>query len=267
MKAGFYQFNPEFGKKEENIGKVVSATQDTDMDLLVLPEFFATGYQFVSGQEVEGLSESIPDGDTTEELLKLSFKRGIYIVAGLPEKDGKRYYNSAILTGPDGFIGVYRKTHLYSEETLYFVPGDTGFKVWDTNIGRIGIMICFDWLFPESMRSLALSGADIVAHPSNLVLPFCPDAMPVRCLENRVYSVTANRTGTEKRRENSALTFIGKSEIVSPEGEILSRATGDEEVLTVIDIDPAMARDKALNPYNNILRDRRPEMYRQSAKE
>lgn len=266
MKAGFYQFNPGFGKKEENIKKVVSATQDVDMELLVLPEFFATGYQFVSAREVDGLSESVPDGDTTEALLKLSHERGMYIVAGLPEKDGKRYYNSAVLTGPDGFIGVYRKTHLYSEETLYFAPGDTGFKVWDTNIGRIGIMICFDWLFPESMRSLALSGADVVAHPSNLVLPFCPDAMPLRCLENRVYSITANRTGTEKRKDNRALTFIGKSEIVSPEGEILARATEDEEVLTIMDIDPAMARDKALNPYNNILRDRRPEMYRQSGK-
>ncbi len=144
-----------------------------------------------------------------------------------------KFYNSAVLTGPEGFIGVYRKTHLYFEENLYFTPGDTGFRVWDTKAGRIGIMICFDWFFPEAMRTLALSGADIVAHPSNLVLPYCPDSMPLRCLENRVFAITANRTGTENRKEGSSLRFIGKSEIVSPEGEILVRAPEAEEALMV----------------------------------
>ena len=264
MKAGFYQFNPSFGKKEENIKKVRSAAKNADMELLVLPEFFATGYQFASADEVAELSESVPDGDTTEALLELSDERGIYIVAGLPEKNGGRYYNSAVFTGPDGLIGVYRKTHLFFEETFYFTPGDTGFKVWDTKIGRIGIMICFDWFFPESMRSLALSGAEVIAHPSNLVLPFCPDAMPVRCLENMVYAVTANRIGTEDRKKEQSLTFIGKSEVVSPKGEILVRAPEDEEAMIVTDIDPASAKNKALNSFNNIFKDRRPEMYRPS---
>ena len=261
MKAGFYQFTPLFGKKKENIKKVISAVKNADVELLVLPEFFATGYQFVSDEEVAELSEPAPNGDTTRALLELSLERGIYVVAGLPEKDGSRYYNSAVFTGPDGLIGVYRKTHLFFEETLYFTPGDTGFKVWDTKIGRIGIMICFDWFFPESMRTLALSGAEVVAHPSNLVLPFCPDAMPVRCLENRVYAVTANRIGIEHRKKEQSLTFIGKSEIVSPEGEILVRAPEDKEALMIADIDPILAKDKSLNPFNNIFKDRRPEQY------
>jgi predicted amidohydrolase len=261
MKAGFYQFSPVFGEKEENLEKVVSVIKNADADLLVLPEFFATGYQFTSHDEVAELSEPVPDGNTTNVLAELSREKSIYIVAGLPERDGDAFYNSAILTGPEGFIGVYRKTHLFFEETLYFTPGDTGFKVWDTHIGRIGIMICFDWFFPESMRSLALLGADVVAHPSNLVLPFCPDAMPVRCLENRVFAVTANRTGTENRKKEQSLTFIGKSEVVSPGGEILSRAPDDEEALMIIDIDPKQARDKVLNPYNDLLKDRRPDNY------
>jgi len=159
-------------------------------------------------------------------------------------------------------MGLYRKTHLFFEETLYFTPGDTGFKVWDTPVGRIGIMICFDWFFPESMRSLALSGAEVVAHPSNLVLPFCPDAMPVRCLENRVFAITANRIGTESRKEDQTLTFIGKSEIVSPKGEILIRASDDSEAIMIADIDPAQANDKQLNPYNDVLKDIRPEYYK-----
>jgi len=261
IKAGFYQFSPLFGEKDKNISKVVSAVRDAELDLLVLPEFFATGYQFASADEVAELSEPVPDGDTTERLSALSREKGIYIVAGLPEMDGDKFYNSAVLTGPEGFIGVYRKTHLFFEENLYFTPGDTGFKVWDTKIGRIGIMICFDWFFPEAIRTLAVMGADIVAHPSNLVLPFCPDAMPVRCLENRVYAVTANRTGTEDRKEGDALTFIGKSEVVSPKAEILVRASEDKDELMIAEIDPETARDKTLNPFNDLMKDRRPEFY------
>ena len=262
MKAGCYQFSPSFGNKKQNIEKVASAIKNAASDLIVLPEFFATGYQFTSTDEVAGLSEPIPKGYTTELLSDLSYEKNIFIVAGLPEKSGDTFYNSAVLTGPNGYIGKYRKTHLFFEETLYFTPGDTGFKVWDTAIGRIGIMICFDWFYPESMRSLALSGAEVVAHPANLVLPFCPDAMPVRCLENMVFAVTANRTGTENRNENQSLTFIGKSEIVSPGGEILVRATENEETLIIADIDLEKARVKALNPFNDIFKDRRPEHYR-----
>jgi predicted amidohydrolase len=261
MKAGFYQFNPAFGKKEENLKKVLSAITDIDADLLVLPEFFATGYQFVSQEEVSGLSESIPNGDTTERLSELSRQKGIYLVAGLPERDGDRFFNSAVLSGPDGFIGVYRKTHLFFEEKLYFSPGDTGFKVWDTKIGRIGIMICFDWFFPEAMRALALMGADIIAHPSNLVLPYCPAAMPIRCLENRVFTVTANRVGEENRKAGQSLRFIGQSQITSPEGKIVIRAPENDEAILIAEINPEIARNKNLNSLNNIFDDRRPDMY------
>ncbi len=261
MKAGFFQFAPVFGKKDENIKKVLSVLKNADADLIVLPEFFATGYQFVSQDEVAELSEQIPNGYTTEFLAELSHQRGYYIIAGLPERDGDRFFNSAILTGPEGFIGAYRKTHLFFEEKFFFSPGGTGFKVWDTKIGRIGIMICFDWFFPESMRVLALKGADIVAHPANLVLPYCPDAMPLRCLENRIYAITANRIGEERRQEGQSLRFIGQSLIASPEGKILVNASENEEVLMVADIKPELARDKSLTYLNDIFNDRRPEMY------
>ena len=261
MKVSLFQFNPSFGKKDENIKKVMDVAVGAELELLVLPEFFATGYQFTSIDEVSSLSEKVPEGITTEMLIGLSREKGIYIVAGLPERDGDRFYNSAVLTGPEGFLGVYRKTHLFFEEKLYFSPGDTGFRVWDTGLGRIGIMICFDWFFPESMRALALLGADVVAHPSNLVLPYCPYAMPVRCLENRVYAITANRTGIEDRKEGDPLNFIGQSLIVSPEGSVLASASGDEEILITADIDPLRARDKALNPFNDVLKDRLPGRY------
>jgi len=260
MKASFFQFNPTFGKKYENLLKV-SSLSNASLDLLVLPEFFATGYQFVSKDEVTELSEPVPDGQTTQFLVTLAQEKGMYIVAGMPERDGNKFYNSAVLTGPDGFIGKYRKTHLFFEENLFFTPGDSGFRVWDTPIGKIGIMICFDWFFPESARTLALKGAEVIAHPSNLVLPYCPQSMPVRCLENRVYAVTANRIGTEQRKEGGALTFIGQSQITSPKGEILVRAGADEEMLMTVEIDLSLSRDKKLNKFNDLFKDRRTELY------
>ncbi len=261
MKAAFFQFSPVFGDIRGNVGKAVQTLAALTADLVVLPELFNTGYQFASREEVEKLSEEVPSGFTTRSLADLSRKKAFYIVAGLAERDGDNIYNSAVLTGPDGFIGVYRKTHLYFEEKLWFTQGDTGFKVWDTPIGRIGIMICFDWFFPESARTLALKGAQIIAHPSNLVLPYCPDAMVTRCLENRIFAVTANRTGNEERGGREPLRFIGSSEIVSPSGQILLRASAEKEELGRAEIDTEEAGNKKINPFNDIFEDRREGLY------
>jgi len=261
MKAGFYQFNPVFGKKEKNLAKVANALEGINAELMVLPEFFATGYQFISTVEVSRLAEAIPGGETTDALVGLSQKHGMYIVGGLPERVGNHFYNSAVITGPDGFIGVYRKTHLFFEETLWFTPGNTGFNIFQTDLGTIGIMICFDWFFPESMRSLALQSAHVIAHPANLVLPHCPAAMPIRCLENRVYAVTANRTGTEQRKDGPPLTFIGMSQIVAPDSTVIARAPAKGTSMMISDIDLKKALNKSINPYNDLFKDRRPEMY------
>lgn len=260
--AGFYQFNPAFGEKERNIEKVRDALCSIEADLVVLPEFFATGYQFVSSEEVSELAEAVPGGMTTGILVELSRKKNMYIIAGLAERAGDAFFNSAVITGPEGFMGCYRKTHLFYEEKLFFSPGDNGFRVWKTGIGNIGVMICFDWFFPESMRTLALMGADIIAHPSNLVLQHCPGAMPVRCLENRVYAITANRTGKEDRKDGDPLEFIGMSQVVAPSGEVVIRASGDEEVLLVTEVDAEESKNKQLNEFNDLLKDRCPDLYR-----
>lgn len=262
MKAGFYQFSPVFGERQANVEKIRERVRAVSMDLLVLPELFATGYQFASNAEAFHLSETVPEGYTTRAMVDLSREQNVYIVAGLAERDGQHLFNSAILTGPDGFIGVYRKTHLFYEEKLWFEPGDSGFRVFDTSIGRIGIMICFDWVFPESMRTLTLMGAEIVAHPANLVLPWCPSAMPIRCLENKVFAVTANRIGSEHRKDDQTFSFIGTSQITAPDGTILSRAPESGEALLTAEIDLIEARDKTLNPFNHLLEDRRPAFYK-----
>jgi predicted amidohydrolase len=261
MLVGFFQFAPRFGEVSHNLDQVVEKLDQADADLIVLPELFASGYQFVSRQEVITLSESVPNGPTTQRLIDLAKRRRMVIVAGLPERAGVACYNSAVVVGPSGFIGCYRKTHLFFEETLFFTPGDSGFQVWDIGPAKIGVMICFDWYYPEAARTLALKGAEIICHPSNLVLPDCPDSMPVRCLENRVFAITSNRTGSEARGGKNQLTFIGNSEIVTPQGAILHRAPRDQEELSIVEIDPAAARNKAITPYNDLLRDRRESLY------
>ena len=155
----------------------------------------------------------------------------------------------------------YRKSHLFWYEKRFFSPGNTGFRVHDIGIARIGMMICFDWVFPEVCRVLALNGADIICHPSNLVLPHCPQAMITRCLENRVFAVTANRVGSESRTAGSPLKFIGKSQIVDPDGRVLCRASDNKVETMVIDINPKLARDKRITPKNDLFVDRRVDLF------
>lgn len=260
MKAGFIQFTPVFGDIEQNIQKMELLIESVDAELIVLPELCNTGYLFTSRQEAEDLGEEIPTGRTTESLCRVARARNNYIVAGLIEKDGDRLFNASVLVGPDGYIATYRKIHLFFEETLWFDPGDREFTVYDIGMCRVGLMICFDWIFPEAARVLSLRGADLLCHSANLVLPFCQEAMVTRCLENRVYAITANRTGTENRG-NKSLYFTGKSQITGPDGTILNRAGETSEEVGVVDVDIKRAREKAINPYNDLFCSRRTEYY------
>ncbi|UVT22518.1 MAG: acyltransferase [Nitrospira sp.] len=262
MRVGYYQFDPRFGDVSTNLERVTAKLEQAEADLIVLPELFASGYQFVSQEEAQQLAEPVPDGPTVRRLGEVAKRRQMHIVAGLPEQSGSSCYNSAVIVGPSGFLGCYRKTHLFYEETQFFTPGDSGFLVWDIGPAKIGIMICFDWYYPEAARTLAIQGAEIICHPSNLVLPNCPDSMPVRCLENRVFAVTCNRIGSEARGGKERLTYIGQSEVVTPKGVIQHRASRDQEELTILDIDPTEARNKRLNRFNDLLRDRRTSLYK-----
>jgi len=270
MKVGFIQIDCQFGKVDQNIARALELISQKEADLWVLPELFNTGYQFISKKEVAELSEEIPGGQTTERLIAAARERKTSIVAGLVERSGKHFYNASILVGPKSLLSRYRKIHLFYKEKRFFSPGDLPYQViplryrsskGTSRLTRVGMMICFDWIYPEAARTLALLGADIICHPSNLVLPHCPDAMLTRCLENRIYAITANRIGMESRGAES-LRYIGQSEIVSPRGEILYRASGNREEAYVIEIDPTEARKKMINPYNHLLEDRRAKFYK-----
>ena len=261
MRLALIQSNPRLGAVEANLAAVQSAIEGAAFDLLVLPELFATGYFFHDRAQVRQLSEPVPGGPTTQFLIELAAAKEAFICGGLVEREGDRVYNSAVLAGPEGFIGRYRKLHLFYEEKLWFTPGDGPLEIYDLGSARVGMMVCFDWRFPEVARILALKGAQVILHPTNLVQPYCQKAMITRCLENGVFAATANRVGTDAKPDGSRLTFTGRSQVVSPWGEVLCRATADEEAVLIIDIDPAEADDKFVTEHNHLLNDRRPDYY------
>src|SRR3990170_5111847 len=256
MRIAFLQTSPVFGTIKENVERVVDKIYSIHAHLLVLPELFNTGYQFKSKKEVSLLAEEVPTGWTSQRLIQIAKNKGIFIVAGIAEKQGGRLYNSSILIGPRGLIGRYRKAHLFWNEKRFFTAGNTPFEVYNIGLARVGMMICFDWLFPEVARILALKGADVICHPSNLVLPHCPQAMITRCLENRVFAITANRIGVEQRIRGTPLKFIGRSQVVSPDGKVIARASASRVEAGVVLIDTAPAISKQVTPLNQVFKDR-----------
>jgi len=259
MRIAIVQNHPIFGETAANIDRLLTLIGSVKADLYVLPELCFTGYQFASREEA--LRHAVtPDGAAIGWFRQAAKEHNASIAFGYPEKASEGPYNAAMVVTPDGRDLRYRKTHLFYREKENFLPGDSGFGVIEWNGLRIGLAVCFDWFFPESFRTLALKGADLIAHCSNLVMPYCQQADFARALENRVYIATANRIGTEER-DGERLTFTGGSVLVSPGGEYLLTLPKDAEAVQVADIDPAFAREKKINRYNDALADRRTEFY------
>jgi predicted amidohydrolase len=265
MKIGYLQFNPVFGKPEDNYKKIKELVGKKDADLIVLPELCTSGYNFIDRDELDKLAGDIPEGNDTRFFINLSKDTGCAYIAGIPERDRDGFYNSLVFTTPEGYKARYRKIHLFNTEKHFFLPGNEGFVVCDFKEARLGFAICFDWFFPESLRTLMLKGADIICHPSNLVLPYCQNAMITRSIENRLFTVTSNRTGREIRGGYD-FTFTGKSQITSPSGEVLKRSDNVSEEVCIINIDPKLARNKSLTPKNNITLDRQVNFYKELVK-
>ena len=268
MKIGFLQFKPEFGKVKENISKIENMIFSQEFDLLVLPELSNSGYLFTSNEELEEYSEKVNDGIFCNTLLKIASQKKCHIVGGFCERTDEakpKYYNSSILAFPDNNYSLYRKIHLFNEEKFYFSQGDLNFKI-DIICGesfgevKIGMMICLDWLFPEAARTLALQGAQIICHPSNLVMPYCQKAMYARAVENGIFTITANRTGGDINK-GKEVYFTGESVIINPKGDYLARASSDNEEIVIVNIKPKDALNKFVNNHNHLFNDRRKEFY------
>jgi len=258
ISIGLMQFAPALGDVGATIQRIDSLIPAANgLDILVLPELCNSGYNFSSYDQAWETSEEIEKSIFVRYLESQCMQFKMHIISGFNERDHDNLYNSAILVGPDGYVGTYRKLHLFMNEQDYFKPGDRGLPVFDIGSCKIGMLVCFDWVFPEVWRILALKGVDIVCHPSNLVLPgLAQTVIPIHALINRIFIVTANRIGTERD-----LTFTGLSIIADPQGDILVQSSEKKEELGIQTVDITMARNKMITERNDLMGDRRPEHY------
>lgn len=262
FKVTVVQFKPELFEVKKNVEMVLKMIEGINTDLVVLPELAFTGYAFSSKSEIEKTWESPleNEGYAFKAFKEFSRDTGAAVAYGFNERYKGRYYNSSVLIKRDGTFKIYRKTHLFYRENLFFTPGDTGFWVEDVNGINVGLAICFDWYFPESFRTLALLGADIILHPANLVLPYCQEANKIRSLENKVYIATANVYGTQINKEIS-YKFSGKSQLTSPTSEVLFRLPEEGDYVKTAEVDERLARDKSINEFNDLFKERKPKFY------
>jgi predicted amidohydrolase len=264
LKIGSLQFSPVLGDPAATMQKLSALLpQAAGADLLVLPELCNSGYNFTSKEQAWDTSERVTDSRFIDFLSEMCREHNFHIVSGFNERDGEKLFNSAVLVGPQGYVGKYQKLHLFFNEKDYFQPGESGLPVFDIGGCKLGMQVCFDWMYPEAWRVLALKGAEVICHPSNLVLPgLAQRAVPIHALINRVYTITANRMGTE-----GELTFTGRSTIADSRGNVVKQATATGEELLTVDIKPGEARDKQITSKNDLFLDRRPQEYLELIKE
>lgn len=265
IKLALCQIAPQRENKSANLSKIEELTRKAKADgadLAVFPEMCLTGY--ILRDQVYTLAEPVP-GPSTAKVEEIAKKTGLHIVFGLPELSEKTQatiYNTAVLVGPDGFIGKYRKmylpTHSVFEEKRYFRPGYEP-AAFQTELGNIGLTICYDAFFPEVFRLPRLKGAQLL---------ICISASPAvrrsyfevltaaRALENTCYLAYVNLAGVE-----DGLQFWGGSRLVSPTGDVLAKAKYNEEDFVVCEVDFGDLR--TAETFIPTLRDLRPELYAQ----
>ena len=264
IRGAFVQTRPIFGEVEKNIENAVKIASQVNSDIYVFPELCNTGYAFRSRKECFSLAESLDHGRSVEKFQEFTEKKKCTIVAGLAEKDRGRAYNSSVVIERGRILGTYRKMHLFYREKLWFSKSYSGFKTFylDSIDCRIGVLICFDWMFPEASRKLAMNGAEVLCHPSDLVLPGKGQTgMLVRAFENHVFAITANRIGYENRGPKEKFRFTGYSQIVSPKMKKLVTAERNGVVAKATRLDLELARKKFATSANNIIEDMRADFY------
>jgi predicted amidohydrolase len=264
------QTRPVIGNVEANLAGITAAVTSAaaaGARLVVLPELCTTGYMFSDHAEASALAEPIPSGSATRALTDLSRELDLYLVAGIAERSAGKLYNSAVLLGPAGHIGTYRKLHLWDNENTIFEPGNAGLPVYQTPLGRVGLLICYDAWFPEAFRALALQGADVVCLPTNWVpIPGQQPGKPAMALSlcqaaahvNSMHVIAADRVGVERGQP-----FIGQSVIIGPTGWPLTETASSEgtEVIAASTDLTSGQRLRRWNKHNDPIHDRRPAEY------
>lgn len=262
MKIAAVQFQPRFKDIDYNFNYIINFSNSIAADLICFPELSLSGYFFWTKEELSPFAVDFKSS-IIQQIQEIASSKNKIILFGFPERSGNNFYNSCAILFPDEKLSkVYRKTHLFYRERFIFEPGDTGFFVvnFEPMHINLGTMICYDWRFPEAARSLALQGADLIACPSNLVTKVWHLAIPARAIENKVYFLVANRIGQETN-SNETLQFNGKSGLWHYNGNPIASASENDEIAIVAEIDPEETRNKSIDQFNNIFKDRRPEMY------
>ncbi len=270
VKIACIQMEPHIGDVSGNRAagiRLIEAAAHQGAKVIVLPELSNSGYVFNSTEEAFGLAEEVPDGASCQEWIAVAQRLGLHIVAGIAEREGGVLYNSAVMIGPDGYIGKYRKLHLWNQENVHFSPGNLGVPVFDTPYGRIAMAICYDGWFPEVYRLAALQGAQLVCVPTNWVpMPSQPatrDPMAVTLTmaaahANSLFIACADRVGVERGQE-----FVGRSLITDCSGwPVAGPASATQEEIIYAEIRLADAHEqRRLNKFNQLLQDRRNDVY------
>jgi predicted amidohydrolase len=263
FKIALSQFPCKIGNKQHNISRMSKHAQKArrqKADVVIFPEMSLTGYTI--RDLVYDLSEEIP-GPSTRKIERIARKENLYIVYGMPERSEKGkaiLYNTAVLTGPEGYIGKYRKmylpTHSVFEEKRYFRPGYQ-IPVFETSIGKLGMVICYDIFFPEVTRALRLQGAKLIicisASPA-VRRKFFETLTTARAIENTCFLAYVNLVGLE-----NGLQFWGGSRLINPSGTIITQAKYDEEELSFGNVNYEDL--KPMEAFVPALRDLRPELY------
>jgi N-carbamoylputrescine amidase len=270
VRVAALQMEPHVGEKERNVARSCEMLEEAaaaGATLAVLPELCNSGYVFATREEAFALAEEVPAGPSCHAWAEIAARRGIHIVAGIAERDGDALYNGAVVIGPHGIIGKYRKNHLWAAENLFFEPGNLGIPVFNTAIGRIAVAICYDIWFPETFRLAALQGADILCVATNWV-PMAEQPKDQHVManilamggahSNSMFVAAADRIGSERGQP-----FIGRSLIVDCTGwPVAGPASDDREEMIIADINLSDARRKRnWNSFNQVLRDRRTDLY------
>jgi predicted amidohydrolase len=270
LRVACLQMEPRIGEKSANVARSLEMLEEaarTGVKLAVLPELCNTGYVFDTRDEAFELAEEVPSGPSTAAWQEAAARHGMTIVAGITEREGAVLYNSAVVVGPKGPIGRYRKNHLWGTENLFFEPGNLGVPVFHTPVGRIACAICYDIWFPEVFRLAALQGADLLCVPTNWVpMRDQPDSLPVMANvlamggahSNSMFVAAADRIGVERGQP-----FLGNSLICSCTGwPIAGPASADREEMIVAEVNLSDARrQRNWNEFNQVLRDRRIDVY------
>jgi N-carbamoylputrescine amidase len=268
------QMDPQVGleNKEANVRKtleLIDQASANGANLIVLPELCNTGYSFENREDAFAHAEEVPNGPTVDKWVAKAKEKNSYIVAGITEVEGNLLFDTAVLVGPEGYIGKYRKTHLWNTEKLFFTPGNSGYPVFETRIGRIGMLICWDIWFPEVPRILSMQGADIICSCNNWV--FTPPPLfdeSGKCMAsyltmvaahtNNVFIAAADRVGVEKEAK-----FLGCSLISGTNGwPITGPAAPEGETILHAEVNLSDARTAPIwNSLNDLVRDRRTDLY------